>query len=47
MKLIIDIPKADYKQIIGFGFLETTHGKMCYKAIKNGIPIPDNTKGGE
>ena len=40
MKLIIDIPEEEYKQIINFGFLETTHGKMCYKAIKNGTPLP-------
>ena len=40
MKLIIDIPKEAYKQIMEFGFLENTHGKMCYKAIKNGTPLP-------
>lgn len=47
MKLIIDIPEEAYKQIIDFGFLEKTHGKICYKAIKNSTPIPDNATNGE
>ena len=47
MKLIIDIPEEAYKQIMEFGFLENTHGKMCYKAIKNGTPIPDNATNGD
>lgn len=42
MKLIIDIPEKEYQYIINEGFLERTHGKMCYKAIKKAIPIPDN-----
>jgi hypothetical protein len=47
MKLIIDIPEEAYKQIMEFGFLENTHGKICYKAIKNGTPIPDNATFGD
>ena len=40
MKIIIDIPEEAYKQIMEFGFLENTHGKICYKAIKNGTVLP-------
>ena len=40
MKLIIEIPEEAYKQIMEFGFLENTHGKICYKAIKNGAVLP-------
>ena len=39
MKLIVDIPKKEYQYIINEGFLERTHGKMCYKAIKKAIPL--------
>lgn len=39
MKLIIDIPKKEYQYIINEGFLERTHGKMCYKAILKSIPL--------
>lgn len=47
MRILIDIPEEVYKQIIEFGFLENTHGRICYKAIKNGTPIPDNATNGE
>ena len=40
IELVIKIPEEAYKQIMEFGFLEHTHGKMCYKAIKNGIQLP-------
>ena len=40
--LMIKISEEIYKQIMEFGFLENTHGKICYKAIKNGTLIPDN-----
>lgn len=40
MQIVIDIPEDAYKQIMEFGFLENTHGKICYKAINNGTPLP-------
>ena len=40
MQIVIDIPEEAYKQIMEFGYLENTHGKICYKAIKNGTVLP-------
>ena len=42
MQIVIDIPEEAYKQIMEFGFLENTHGKICYKAIKNGTVLPEH-----
>ena len=47
MKLIIDIPEENYNVIMTEGFRERTDGKVTYKAIKNGTPIPDNATNGE
>ena len=40
MQIVIDIPEEAYKQIMEFGFLENTLGKICYNAIKNGTVLP-------
>ena len=42
MQIVIDISEEAYKQIMEFGFLENTHGKICYKAIKNGTVLPEH-----
>ena len=47
MQIVIDIPEETYKQIMEFGFLENTHGKICYKAIKNGTVLPKHGRLGD
>ena len=47
MKLIIDIPEEVYQHMMGDDLLKSVHGNICYKAVCNGTPIPDNATNGD
>lgn len=47
MKLIIDIPEEVYKHMMGNDLLLSVHGNICYKAVQNGTPIPNNATNGD
>ena len=42
MKVLIDIPEEVYQHMMGNDLLQSVHGNICYKAVCNGTPIPDN-----
>lgn len=47
MKLIIDISEEVYQHMMGNDLLKSVHGNICYKAVCNGTPIPDNATNGD
>lgn len=47
MKLIIDISEEVYQHMMGNDLLQSVHGNICYKAVCNGTPIPDNATNGD
>ena len=42
MKIIIEISDEVYQHMMGNDLLQNVHGNICYKAVQNGTPIPDN-----
>ena len=42
MQIVIDIPEEVYKQMISKDIYKSIHERLCYKAIQDGTPIPDN-----
>ena len=47
MQIVIDIPKEVYKQMISKDIYKGIHERLCYKAIQDGTPIPDNATNGD
>jgi len=47
MKIIIEISDEVYQHMMGNDLLQSVHGKICYKAVQNGTPIPDNATNGD
>ena len=44
MKVVIDIPDENYNHIITEGYRATIDGKVVYRAILNGVPLPKNDR---
>jgi len=47
MKIIIEISDEVYQHMMGNDLLQNVHGNICYKAVQNGTPIPDNATNGD
>ena len=44
MKVVIDIPDENYNHIITEGYRSTIDGKVVYRAILDGVPLPKNDR---
>ena len=47
MQIVIDVPEEVYQHMTGNDLLKSVHGNICYKAVCNGTPIPDNATNGD
>lgn len=47
MKLMIEIDDEVYQHMMGNDLLKSVHENICYKAVCNGTPIPDNATNGD
>ena len=47
MKIIIDIPEEVHQHMMGNDLLKSVHKNICYKAVCNGTPIPNNATNGD
>ena len=47
MKVIVDIPEEDYKEVLKDTYSGTPFENKIFTAIANGTPIPDNATNGD
>lgn len=47
MRILIEISEEVYQHMMGNDLLKSVHGNICYKAVCNGTPIPDNATNGQ